>query len=453
MRTGFLGLCMLVLAAAAVARADADNPSPPDQPGTIAQEPTAPAQKPELLPQPVPASAASAPPTTSAAACTAPKLVDDHTGPPEHWWINGDYLLWWIKKGPLPQPLLQTGSLDANGNVVPGAVLLGTSPLDYGRFSGGEFSGGGWLDERHIWGLEGGGFFLEQKTLRANFASDANGNPVLLRPFNDALADFSSTAAFVAVPDSFSGSFSFASSSQLWGLETNVLRNLYASPRFRADLLLGFRYLDLDENLILEQQTTALAGGQLVFLNNPANPNPPTVNALSIFDAFHTRNQVYLGQIGMRFEGHAGSAFLRVTTKVGFGPNHETTHIAGSTTATLMDPTTQAISTQTAIGGLLALPGTNIGRFNDNPFVIVPQVDVRLGYQVTSRLQLFFGYDFLFINSVVRPGSQVNLNVNTGILPSSPNFGSNVGPNEPSHLTKRDEFWAQGINFGIEFRY
>ena len=63
------------------------------------------------------------------------------------------------------------------------------------------------------------------------------------------------------------------------------------------------------------------------------------------------------------------------------------------------------------------------------------------------------GYDFLFINETARPGSQINLNVNTALVPSSPNFGSAVGASEPSRLTKRDEFWAQGIQFGIEFRY
>ena len=83
----------------------------------------------------------------------------------------------------------------------------------------------------------------------------------------------------------------------------------------------------------------------------------------------------------------------------------------------------------------------------------MPQVDVRLGYQLSNWLQVFVGYDFLFINEVVRPGSQINLNVNTALVPISPTFGSAVGPNEPSPTSKKDEFWAQGIHFGIEFRY
>src|SRR5262249_28084840 len=149
--------------------------------------------------------------------------------------------------------------------------------------------------------------------------------------------------------------------------------------------------------------TQALAEGQIFFLATDTSPSLAPVTAISIADGFHTRNQVYAGQIGMRFEGHAGSAFCRVTGKVGFGPNHETVSIAGSTTATFDNGTTQTVT-----GGLLSQPGTNIGRTNNNPFVIVPQVDMRLGYQFANCLQVFIGYDFLFINEVVRPGSQIN---------------------------------------------
>lgn len=443
MKIGFLGFMTLVLAVPAVAWADPEDPPPPDQPGTIkhvaAQEPvpTAPVKD-------------APPPVPSQVRRSWPDLTDDHAGPPEHCWLHADYLLCWIKNGPLPQPLLTTGSLDGGGLLgdVDTRVLLGNSSLDYGRASGFRVGGGGWLDERHLWGLEADGFFLERRTVNSAFSSDAGGNPLLARPINDALVDLLPEAVQVAAADAFAGSFALASSSRLWGTEANVVRNLYASPRFRADLLLGFHYLDLDDDLSLLQQTQALAQGQLFFLPDATTPSPAPVTALSIADGFHTRNQVYAGQIGMRFEGHAGSAFVRVTGKVGFGPNHETVSIAGSTTATF-----DSGATQTVPGGLLALPGTNIGRTNTNPFVIIPQVDVHLGYQMTSWLQLFCGYDFLFINEVARPGNQTNLNVNTALVPSSPTFGSEVGPNEPRQLAKKAEFWAQGIQFGIEFRY
>src|SRR5262249_48710125 len=151
--------------------------------------------------------------------------------------------------------------------------------------------------------------------------------------------------------------------------------------------------------LLLVQQTTALANGQLDFLAEQSGPNPMSILSETITDGFHTRNQVYAGQLGMRYDGRFGAASVQTTVKVAFGPNHQTVTAAGSTTANFADGTTA-----TAPGGLLALPGTNIGRVNNNPFVIVPQVDVRLGYRMTDRLQFFVGYDFLFINEVVRPG-------------------------------------------------
>ena len=364
--------------------------------------------------------------------------------------MHGEYLLWWIKNGPLPQPLLTTGSVDEGG--VLGApstsVLLGNSTLDYGKASGLRVGAGGWLGERHIWGVEAAGFFLERKSVSRTFASDANGNPLLARPINDALADFAPDAVQVAAPDTFAGSFAMSSSSRLWGWEANIVRNLYASPRCQLDMLFGFNYLDLSEDLQLVQNTTALANGQLDFLGELEGPNPIPILSETLVDGFHTRNQVYAGQLGIRYDGRFGAASLQTTVKVAFGPNHQTVTAAGSTTANFADGTTA-----TAPGGLLALPGTNIGRVNNNPFVIVPQVDVRLGYRMTNWLQFFVGYDFLFINEVVRPGSQITLNVNSAFIPASPNFGSAVGPNEPSHLTKRDEFWAQGLSFGIEFRY
>jgi hypothetical protein len=447
MARGFLGLWMLVLAVPFVAGADPEDPPPPDKPGTV--QPVA-AQEPAATPA-APAMEAPAP-TAGSVRQPAPNLIDDHVGPTEHVWVEADYLLWWIKHAPLPVPLLTTGSQE-NGGVLGAAdtrVLLGNSSIDFSRISGVQVAGGGWLDERHIWGLESSGFLLERRSVTASFASDVNGNPVLARPFNDALADFAPDVVTVAFPGAFAGSFSLSSSSRLWGLEANVDRNLYASPRFRADLLLGFHYFDLDEKLTLLQQTQALEQGQLFFLADVVNatPNGVPVTAETILDSFHTRNQVYAGQLGMRMEGHFGAGFVSVTGKVGFGPNHETVSIAGSTTATFVNGTTQ-----TAPGGLLALAGTNIGRANNNPFVIVPQVDVRIGYQLATWLQLFVGYDFLFINEVVRPGSQISLNVNTGLLPSHPNFGSAIGPNEPSRTSKTDDFWAQGINFGIELRY
>jgi hypothetical protein len=43
--------------------------------------------------------------------------------------------------------------------------------------------------------------------------------------------------------------------------------------------------------------------------------------------------------------------------------------------------------------------------------------------------------------------------VNTALVPTSSQFGTQGGPAQPTFLLQRTEFWAQGVNFGLEFRY
>ena len=47
------------------------------------------------------------------------------------------------------------------------------------------------------------------------------------------------------------------------------------------------------------------------------------------------------------------------------------------------------------VGGLLAQP-TNIGRFTDDKFAVVPELGVTLGYQVTDNIQVFGKINNLF---------------------------------------------------------
>jgi hypothetical protein len=102
---------------------------------------------------------------------------------------------------------------------------------------------------------------------------------------------------------------------------------------------------------------------------------------------------------------------------------------------------------------LLAVPGGNAGRIEYNRFVVVPEVGVNLGWQATSWLRLNVGYDFLYINDVARPGSQIDPFVNPKLVPASAAFGSTSGPNFPTPTAKSDTFWAQGVQFGVEVKY
>ena len=54
----------------------------------------------------------------------------------------------------------------------------------------------------------------------------------------------------------------------------------------------------------------------------------------------------------------------------------------------------------------------------------------------------------------VRPGDQVNRTVNPNFVPVSQQFGTLTGTAlQPAPSFQRTDFWVQGINLGLEFRY
>jgi hypothetical protein len=64
------------------------------------------------------------------------------------------------------------------------------------------------------------------------------------------------------------------------------------------------------------------------------------------------------------------------------------------------------------------------------------------------------GYNFLYVSSVIRPGDQVDRVLDITQIPNFPVPG--VQPTalgRPTVLFKETDFWAQGINLGLEIRY
>jgi hypothetical protein len=356
-------------------------------------------------------------------------------------WVDAEYLLWWVKQGPLPVPLVTTGSVAASS---PGAlgqqgtqILFGNSDLDYGTFSGGRLTVGVWLDPDATIGLEGQGFFLERRSTGARFASDANGQPVLGVPFFNA-AIGQEDVGTIALPGVQSGGIEVSSSTRLWGAESNIVVNLVRERAWAVDFLGGFRYLDLREDVSLsaamntQPQISGTVGDAMVLPLVPLHVN----------DLFTTRNQFYGGQLGTRLEYRYGNAFLNLVGKVALGYTHQVVGVNGHST---MDLGALGGPVLEAPFGWFARP-TNIGRSTRNDFGVVPEGEFRLGYQLTPRLSAFAAYDFLYWSSVARPGQQINR-----VLNQSPD--ASTTPAQPAPLFRTTDFWVQGVNFGLELRY
>jgi hypothetical protein len=371
-------------------------------------------------------------------------------------WVGADYLLWWFKDGPLPFPFALTGDPTTNN---PGALNAGGQPIltgpgvDYGTLSGVRVTAGGWLDSSGELGFEASGFWFPHQTKAYRATSDATGNPVLgLRYLDPPVNGVAPEDIFQAsVPPGnpfgvgpFSGSLAVVSRTQLWGTEFNAVACLARDCNLHLQALAGFRYADLSEDLSLQLQSTAVGAGTLTFLGNTLT----APSAVATSDSFRTRNQFYGGQVGLRGEYCLGAFFVAATTKVALGSNHESVNIEGSSS---LFPNPGPIVTLPT--GQFAEP-SNIGRRTSDRFAVMPEAEIKIGYQINSCLRATVGYDFLYLSRVVRPGNQVDLIiddrtnvVNPGFVPGTTNTTF------PRPLFNQTDFWAQGLTFGLEFRF
>jgi hypothetical protein len=363
-------------------------------------------------------------------------------------------------------------------------VLVGGGSPEEDLRSGGRFTAGYWLDREHTLGIEVNGFFLEPTS--TNFAVSSKGTPVLARPFLDTVSGVENALPVVNPPQTLpavqiitatntppsalnipgsSGSITVASSSRFWGAEADARAKLFDNPRYRIDVLGGFRYLELKEDLTID--STSNTQSPLftnTFVNTEGNPLTagaitfigPNVPAAStrVLDSFATRNYFYGGQIGAQAEFQRGCCFLDIRGKLAVGVTHQVLDILGST-ATTVGGTTVVVP-----GGLLAV-ASNSGHFSRDEFGLVPEFGINLGCQVSSHLRATLGYSIVYMrDNVLRPGDQIDLTVNSNQVPA---FGpSNVsfvnspvpaGEQRPALFFRQADFWAQGINAGLEITF
>jgi hypothetical protein len=107
-------------------------------------------------------------------------------------------------------------------------------------------------------------------------------------------------------------------------------------------------------------------------------------------------------------------------------------------------------------GGLLALPGANIGSFNQTKFGVIPEVGVTLGLNLTPNLRFGVGYNFMYVNSVIRPSGLIDPGLDVRRIPNfpvtpTPPAISGVRPN--SFPFRTTDFFVQGVTFSLTWTW
>lgn len=356
---------------------------------------------------------------------------------PDRVYLGTEYLLWWIKDDSLP-PLLTIGppasgaALGTRGTT----VLAGGGDVDFGSFDGGRFTLGFLLDDSNNTAIETGFFFLGSKTRGFNAFSRGDSTSLALgRPFLDVTGPVETTQ-LVAFPNALAGVFAASTTSRLWGLNSDLVLNGCRSGSSRLGLLVGLRYLRLEEDVSIGERlqvhgTVPVIGG----------------TGFAITDQFDAESGFFGGRIGGRMEWSFGDVVFTLQGSLAAGWTHQELDVRGATIIRPVNPPAVYLP-----AGLLALR-SNSGSFDNDEFSVVPELGINVSYQILHCCRVMIGYSAIYWTNVIRAGDQIDRGVNPAQIPSTLVGGPVVGQPRPAILFHDTDFWAQGISLGVEFRF
>ena len=387
-------------------------------------------------------------------------------------WFRADYLSAWTNGSRLPA-LVTTSSITGTppAGVNPGAldestttVLFGGSRVNNRHRSNARFSMGFWFDGCRNAGIEGDYYDLGQQS--AGFTQTSAGFPSLFRPFYNATtpgAEFHD-AQPIAYPGWVVGCVSTIAKDYFESAGLRWRRTLvcwepdcYESGcgddcggladgsgcidrSVKIDLLLGYRYNRLTDRVSIRED----------FVYTPSGTPPwallPIASGtmFNLTDSFKAINEFHGGEVGLLTQIYRGRWSMEFLGKMAIGSNHQVVTITGSTTTTV--PGQQPAVSE---GGFLALQ-TNIGHYTRNEFVIIPQFQAEVSYEVNSRLRAFVGYNFLWWANVSRAGETIDFSVNTNHLPPPV---ANPGVDRPAFDFGGSNYIVQGMTVGFELSF
>ncbi len=362
------------------------------------------------------------------------------------WYGTSEYLMWWTQRANVP-PLVTTSSPQFFGQLGNGDTqTLVEGPFGQTMHSGFRIGGGWWFTNNEVRGVDARIFFLNETT--SNWTATSNQHALLARPFfnvnpNTAPENTGSTSQIIAdLSRGATGGVVVSLANSVWGAEANYRRFLMGNPCARLDGIVGYRYLNIQESLTITENFARPL--------STINGGFPAITG-TVYDSFSASNDFHGGQIGLIGELRRGRWTLDGRATVAFGNLTQTLTVSGG--QSLITANGMRV---TDTGGLLAVPGANIGRYTNNVFAVVPEVGLNVGFQLTQRMKLFVGYNFLYLGNALRPGAAIDTSIDAARVPNflfPDNPGPIPGTPQPQPLFKSSEFFIQGISFGMQFNW
>jgi hypothetical protein len=364
----------------------------------------------------------------------------------QQFWADAEFLYWIIKETPTLIPLVTQGSdptpiLDSPGT----SIVLGNNQVDNMWRAGGKFTLGAWLEPSHCFGIEAVYLFLPNGSKSALVSSSGEpGTGFFGVPYFDVLT-VAENAYRLANSDpliddgAYAGLAKYKVQNSLQSLEINGRSSYDNNFAYQIDFLGGFRYLSFDEQFTFTTLSPYIAIPTDIFNTR---------------DVFKVRNNFYGAQFGMGIGCAWECISIHLEGKIAFGATCGRVDIAGGLSTNEFNSVPNTGRPINFEGGLFAL-STNIGRHDKTFFTYIPEISINLGYIMMENLRFNIGYTFLGVSQVLRANEQIDRSLNTTQSPAIafvpvPEL---VGDPSPVPLSITRNFWAQGVNVGLEFRF
>jgi len=293
-------------------------------------------------------------------------------------------------------------------------VRFGDGEVNEDARSGGRFTLGIWLDPCATRGIDMTYFGLGSQT--TSYYADEGDFTRLGRPYFNTYTGLAD-AELIAYPGARTGWVAVSAETRFQGTEVLYRRAMKRCPGSQVDMLIGWRWLQLRDNLFISQDVETI------------NPVVET----ELYDRFHTSNNFHGVEFGVEWERPWSCVWTFETIgKLASGNTYSVVKGDGA---------------QTLGGdqGLLAMD-SNSGIHKTASFASVVEIGLSLKRRFQCGLEATFGYSLVYWSDVMRAGDQVDLDVDPRQLTGS----AQIHPVLPLNTT---DFWAQGLHCGLEYAF
>jgi hypothetical protein len=271
---------------------------------------------------------------------------------------------------------------------------------------------------------------MEQATASQGFSAGPAGTPATYLTYQ--APDNTQQALPFTIPGVVTGGTVAVGSTKVWGTSADLTLPFTidgAGHHFFGTFRAGARYLDLTDRVRVSDALRLVADPSAVAFGE---------------DVFTTHNQFVGPELGTTLGLNWGKWSLEYTSGLAAGLTYQTRLIAGSPVLAA-----SVVSPLLVPGPLLALP-SNIGRETAWRVTLVPEVGVKSRLALAPWCSLSAGYSLLYWNKVLCPGDQMDPHVNVSQLPFR---GPPAGPPAPAPLFVHTDYFAQGLDFAVQFTF